>query len=100
MPYYEFVLLYVDDALVLSENMEQVVWQEIGQYFELKEESISVPTLSLGGEVWKVQLENGVEAWAFSASQYVPAAAKNVEDYLDKHDDDKWKLAMKAGTPM
>ena len=31
----------------------------------------------------KVQLENGVNAWPFSSSQYVQTAVKNVEAYLD-----------------
>ena len=35
--YYEFVLLYVDDALVISENVEEILREEIGKYFELKE---------------------------------------------------------------
>ena len=32
----------------------------------------------------KVRLRNGVDAWAFSYSQYVQSAVKNVEGYLDK----------------
>ena len=32
----------------------------------------------------KVTLNNGVEAWSFSSSQYVQAAVKNVEEYLSK----------------
>ena len=38
--YYEYVLLYVDDLLVVSENAEGVMRSEIGKYFELKESSI------------------------------------------------------------
>ena len=37
---YEYVLLYVDDALVVSENAESILRNELGRYFELKEESI------------------------------------------------------------
>ena len=32
-----------------------------------------------------MKLPNGVEAWAFSSSQYVQAAIKNVEGYLDQN---------------
>jgi hypothetical protein len=42
--------------------------------------------------VRKVQLDNGVKCWAFSSSQYVQAAVKNVEEYLSKRDDVNWKL--------
>ena len=48
----------------------------------------------------KVQLDNGVECWAFSSSQYVQTAVKNVEEYLSKRDDVNWKLPAKAETPL
>jgi hypothetical protein len=98
--YYEYILLYTDDALVVSENAEQVLRNELGRYFTLKEESIGPPKIYLGGHVRKVQLENGVECWAFSSSQYVQAAVKNVEEYLSKRDNVNWKLPAKAETPM
>jgi hypothetical protein len=48
-----------------------------------------------------VELENGVKAWAYSSSQYVQAAVKNVQDYLSKPANvDKWKLPSKAETPI
>ena len=34
---YDYVLLYVDDALVVSENAESILRNELGRYFELKE---------------------------------------------------------------
>ena len=34
--YYEYVLLYTDDALCISENAEKVLRRELGKYFELK----------------------------------------------------------------
>ena len=58
--------------------------QEIGKYFELKPESIGVPSLCLGGRLCEVVLESGDKAWAFGSSQYVQAAGKNVEEYLEK----------------
>ena len=52
-PYYEYVLLYVDYTLVISENAKKILQEEIGRYFELKEELIGHPTLYLGGEYAK-----------------------------------------------
>ena len=98
--YYEYVLLYVDDTLVISENAEKILREEIGRYFELKEESVGHPTLYLGGRVCKVTMENGVEAWAFSASQYIQSAVRNVEEYLKKRGDGRWSLPAKAKTPI
>lgn len=97
---YDYVLLYTDDTLVISENAEAILRSEIGKYFELKEESIGPPSLYLGGHLSKVQLENGVKAWAFSSSQYVRAAVKNVEDFCAKEENKRWKLPKKADTPM
>ena len=97
---YDYVLLYVDDALVVSENAESILRNELGRYFELKEESIGPPDHYLGGKVRKVQLENGVYAWAFSSSQYVQTAVKNVEAYLMSEDSKQWKMPNKADTPL
>ena len=47
---YDYVLLYVDDALVVSENAESILRNELGRYFELKEESIDHPDHYLGGK--------------------------------------------------
>ena len=60
--YYEYVLLYVDDALCISENAEGVLRNEIGKYFKLKEGSIGPPELYLGGHMRLVTLDNGVKA--------------------------------------
>ena len=98
--YYEYILLYTDDCLVLSENAESLLRNELGRYFTLKEESIGPPKIYLGGSVRKVQLDNGVECWTFSSSQYVQAAVKNVEEYLSKRTDDRWNLPTKADTPL
>ena len=95
---YDYVLLYVDDALVVSENAESILRNELGRYFDLKEESIGLPDHYLGGKVRKVQLENGVNAWAFSSSQFVQTAVKNVEAYLDSQDNKCWKMPSKADT--
>ncbi len=79
--YWEYhVLLYVDDALVVSERAEHILREKVGKYFELKVASIGPPDIYLGGKVSKVKLEeNGVSAYSFSASQYVQAAVNNVE---------------------
>jgi hypothetical protein len=81
-PYWEYVLLYTDDALAISENAERILRTEIGRYFELKAESIGPPEIYLGGRLRQVVLENGTKAWAFGSSQYVQASVANVKQYL------------------
>ena len=76
--YYEYVLLYTDDALVISENAEQILRTEIGRYFELKEESIGPPKVYLGGRLRKVQLENGTWVWSF---RFFTICSSDSEEY-------------------
>ena len=97
---YDYVLLYVDDAFVVNENAESVLRNELGRYFELKEESIGPRDHYLRGKVRKVQLENGVNAWVFTSSQYVQTAVKNVETYLNSEASKCWKMPNKADTPL
>jgi Reverse transcriptase (RNA-dependent DNA polymerase) len=98
--YYEYILLYTDDTLVISELAERVLRGELGQHFTLKEESIVPPKIYLGGSVRKVTLNNGVKCWSFSSLQYMQAAVKNVEDYLKRLNNPSWKMPAKAETPM
>ena len=35
-PYYEYILLYTDDDLVISDNKEGTLRNDLGSYFELK----------------------------------------------------------------
>ena len=90
-------MIYTDDVLVVPEHGEKFLRSELNKYFELKEESIGPPKVYLGGRMSKVTLENGVEAWAFSSSQYVQTAVKNVEELLAKKN---IKLPARTNTPL
>ena len=80
--YYEYVLLYVDDCLVIGENaMEQIM--QIDKYFPMKPTSIGPPTIYLGAKIGNVELNNGVKSFYFNMSQYIKEAIKNVESYLE-----------------
>ena len=96
--YYEFLVFYTDDTMCISHKAKHVMRNEIGKYFELKEESIGTPKLYLGGHLRNLTLEKSVEAWAFSSSQYVKTAVKTVETYLETQT--RWKLPRRAETPI
>ena len=51
--YYEYILIYVDDTLMVSKNAESILRNELGRYFHLKEESIGPPTIY---SLWSVIL--------------------------------------------
>ena len=79
--YYEYVLLYVDDCLVVS-HQPNIVLDKLGKYFTLKPSSIGTPDLYLGAKLSTIILPNGVKAWDVSASKYVQEAERNVEKEL------------------
>ncbi len=57
--YYEYVLLDVDNFLVILERAESVLRKEIGKFFVLKDESVGPPSMYLGGKLRQVELLNG-----------------------------------------
>ena len=99
-PCYDYVLLYMDNALVISDNAESILRNEIGRYFGLKEASIGPPMMYLGAGIRKVKLDNGMEAWAASSSQYVQAVLRNVEEYIEKSQHKRWRIPNKVESPM
>ena len=94
--YWEYVLLYVDDALCVSHRPKEVLEKEIGKYWIMKPNSVGPPKLYLGNKVSQVKLDNGVLAWSFSSSQYVQSAIANVERHLKNKNE---SLPKKASAP-
>ena len=89
--------------MCVSEHPEKALRQGVGKYFKLKEASIGLPKIDLGGNVRQVELKTGVLAWAFGSSQYVQQAVKNIETYLTDRQrlgDTRFRLPATANTPM
>jgi hypothetical protein len=82
--YYEYLLVYVDDLLAISEQPKAIL-DDINTYFKLKPESVGSPDLYLGVKLSKTTLPNGVEAWCNSSHRYVQEAIKNTEKYIQQH---------------
>ena len=49
--YYNYVMFYTDDCLLISDCSEAVLQNDIGNYFSLKDSSIGAPTQYLGGKL-------------------------------------------------
>lgn len=94
--YYEYMLLYTDDCLALSEHAMAML-EEVNRYFPMKPSSMGPPKIYLGAKIGKIQLPNGVIAYSMSMSQYVQEAVKNVETYIAKR---SMALSKKASTPL
>ena len=94
--YYKYMLLYTDDCLAISKmSMESLM--KINKYFPMKPSSIGPPKIYLGAKIMKVQLPNGVVAFAISMSQYVKEATRNMEEHFKKRD---LGLLKKASMPI
>ncbi len=96
--YYAYVLLYVDDVMVIHHDAMSVL-ARIDKYFKLKPDSIGDPTMYLGATLKKMWLENGVQAWVNSPAKYVWSLVENVQKYLTDLGDDRWKLPKKCSNP-
>ena len=94
--YWEYILCYVDDILVLSHNPMQTM-RNIGQKFKFKDDKIETPTQYLGAGLSKMLNEDGKECWAMSSDDYCGALVKTVEGVLEKRD---LRLLSKCRTPL
>jgi hypothetical protein len=85
--YYEYVLCYVDDLLVVSEHPKRIM-EGLEARYMLKAGSVSEPTTYLGAKVSKYWLEHSDNPdkvrWSLSAEDYVNRAVKDVETELEK----------------
>ena len=79
--YYEYMLLYVDDFLAISETPKEAVLQ-LDKVFKIQPKSIAHPYICLGGKLKKMRLLNMVEAWNFCLSKYVQESVSNVENFF------------------
>ena len=80
--YYEYVLVYVDDLLVVSEE-PMLVMDELGKRYTLKDGSVHEPTTYLGAQFGKFKIKTSQdpdkERWSMSSDNYVKQAIKDVE---------------------
>jgi hypothetical protein len=80
--YYEYILVYVDDILVLS-HQGKIIMQSLERYYRLKD-GYAKPKQYLGATVkeWIFQDESNKIRWALSLEQYIKEAIKNIEKHL------------------
>ncbi len=88
--YYELLLVYVDDILVVSHIPEETM-SRIGEVYDLKD-SVKRPDRYLGANIERRQTKDGRIVWAMSGREYVQNAVKIVKELLAEDD-----LALKTG---
>jgi Reverse transcriptase (RNA-dependent DNA polymerase) len=80
--YYEYVLCYVDDLLVLSHDPQSIM-NVLSKKYTLKEGSVKEPDMYLGAEIRKWQIGDDPKTrWAISSDMYVKQAIADVETEL------------------
>jgi len=67
--YYKLMLIYVDDVLHIAEDPEEDM-AKFGQEYRLKD-SVGPPDRYLGGNIEKVQTQDGSVAWSMSCYDYL-----------------------------
>jgi len=80
--YYEYVLMYVDDILAISQYPRTIL-EEIQKTFKVKDDKIDPPEFYLGAKLQEKPL-NGINCWTIISQDYVKAAVANVEEALKK----------------
>ena len=96
--YYELVLIYVDDILIISKKSRKIM-EQINESFEVKPESIGPPSTYLGAQIYRHNLPDGRQAWGMTSEKYIKNAIRTVEDMLDE-DGDGCKLKTTAKTAL
>ena len=79
------MLIYVDEMFFIIQKDEHAFHNNMGNYLYVKGGSIGSPMIYKENKVSNVTLENGVDAWSFSSSQYVQDAVENIEQYLKEY---------------
>ena len=92
--YYAYVLIYVENVMVIHHDIESVLWR-IDKYFKLKPSPIGDAEIYLGFKLKKMRLYNGVWAWENIPARYVKELVVNVDNYLDRLADVSWQFPKK-----
>ena len=93
--YYEYILMYVDDILVISVSAMEIL-QDMQSHIKFKNDKIETPDGYLGAKLEMKSL-NGRDVWTITSVSYVKAAIANVERTVQGK---RWKLPTRVQTPM
>jgi hypothetical protein len=85
-PYYEYVLIYVDDILAIS-HVPDAIMESLIKYYTLKAGSVKIPDEYLGTQIRTHIIDPGLEpqtCWAMSCDRYVKCAVEEVQRTLSE----------------
>ena len=79
--YYAYILVYVDDILILDKYPERFM-NLLKDNYTVKPSSVGEPKVYLGADISKVYYPDGSYAWAMGSRSYVKEAVRNVKKQL------------------
>ena len=86
-PYYEYMVVYVDDCICVSHDPKRYM-DSLAKIYRLRE--VKIPDKFLGSNIrsWKYRDDEGVEkhCWAMGSESYVREAYNVVDRLMSKHD--------------
>jgi hypothetical protein len=96
--YYEYIFVYVDDLLIISEEPNLII-QGLGRCYRMKEGSVVKPELYLGAQIKEfcVPSQPSSPCWSISAEKFLKEAIRNLEIDLKKIDK---RLPGSVSTPL
>ena len=94
--YWEYILCYVDDILVISHQASKTM-KSIGHKFKFKGDKIEPPKQYLGAGLSTMINEDGQQCWAMSSDDYCAALFNTVETVLQEKG---LRLLSKCRTPL
>jgi hypothetical protein len=97
-PYYELLLVYVDDILLVSAKPGEV-FKQIASQFTIKDDRWGPPTQFLGSEVEEFIFEDGGRAWSTTCHKYVKNAVDTVKQLL-REDGRQFKSSKRCEGPL
>ena len=100
IPYYQYVITYVDDIICAAEHPGEIM-EALGRVYTLKDGSVKEPDLYLGANVKKWYIAGSDEPdkprWALSSENYTKKAIAEVENELKAAGK---RLVTKVTTPL
>ena len=84
MPYYKMMLIYVDDVLHLAEDPSEDM-AKLSKLYRLKD-GTGEPDRYLGGNIERVQTNDGSVAWSLSCHDYLSNAIRQIQEGLTQKD--------------
>lgn len=81
--YYAYILVYVDDLLVIDKN-PMLHMNQLKESYTVCKDTIKTPNIYLGADIKSVSYSDGTKAWTMGSETYVKGAVKNIKARLQE----------------